>query len=78
MSDHNAEKDQTPRPLFGSQIGPWFRWFAWHPVKTADRGWRWLRPVWRCRYQTKMSLPGPTYQWFHTVVCSPGEGAPDG
>lgn len=28
---------------------PPFRWFAWHPVDTADRGWRWLRPVWRQR-----------------------------
>lgn len=27
--------------------GPKFRWFAWHPVDTEDRGWRWLRMVWR-------------------------------
>lgn len=27
--------------------GEWFRWFAWHPVWTSDRGWRWLRVVWR-------------------------------
>lgn len=29
--------------------GPVFRWFAWHPVKTTDRGWRWLRLVYRRR-----------------------------
>jgi len=22
--------------------GPEFRWFAWRPAKTEDRGWRWL------------------------------------
>ena len=22
---------------------PWFRWFAWHPVWTTDRGYVWLR-----------------------------------
>ncbi|WP_290439490.1 hypothetical protein [Dermacoccus nishinomiyaensis] len=35
---------------------------------TADRGWRWLMFVWRRRYQTKLNLPGPIDQWFHTVV----------
>jgi hypothetical protein len=25
----------------------WLRWFAWHPVKTFDAGWIWLRPYWR-------------------------------
>lgn len=33
-------------PLFGTPVGPWFRWFAWRPVMTADRGWRWLIFVW--------------------------------
>lgn len=30
--------------------GPEHRWFAWRPVFTHDRGWRWLRFVWRRRY----------------------------
>lgn len=29
--------------------GPEFRWFAWHPTFTRDRGWRWLRLVRRRR-----------------------------
>lgn len=29
--------------------GPTFRWFAWRPVFTRDRGWRWLRMVNRHR-----------------------------
>lgn len=29
--------------------GPSFRWFAYRPVWTHDRGWRWLRMVWRRR-----------------------------
>jgi len=29
--------------------GPIHRWFAWRPVDTEDRGWRWLRLVWRRR-----------------------------
>lgn len=28
-----------------SVFGPTFNWFAWHPVNTDDRGWRWLRVV---------------------------------
>lgn len=27
--------------------GPTFRWFAWRPVRTSDRGLRWLRLLWR-------------------------------
>lgn len=60
--------NETPVPMFGTPVGPWFRWFAWHPTNTADRGWRWLRPVWRRRYQTKVSLPGPIDRWWHDVV----------
>lgn len=58
----------TNVPMFGNPIGPWFRWFAWRPVRTMDRGWRWLRPVWRRRYQSKSHLQGPMFQWFHHVV----------
>lgn len=34
-----------------------FRWFAWHPVDTGDRGWRWLRFVWRQRVWYKRMGP---------------------
>lgn len=54
--------------------GPAFRWFAWRPVWTDDRGWRWLRMVWRRRFFP--SLDGqPAMSWFvHSVdvVSSPG------
>lgn len=58
----------APRPLFGDPIGPWFRWFAWRPVRTVDRGWRWLRPVWRRRFQLKPYLSAPADQWFIAAV----------
>lgn len=58
-------------PIFGSPIGPWHRWFAWRPCSTADRGWRWMRPVWRRRYQTKVDLPGPSFTWFEYAVTDP-------
>lgn len=47
--------------------GPAFRWFAWRPVWTDDRGWRWLRRVWRRRFF--LSLDGhPAMSWFvHSV-----------
>lgn len=48
----------TPRP---------FRWFAWRPVWTLDRGWVWMRRVWR-RHVLPMDLPIPTYwTWEHRV-----------
>lgn len=36
--------------------GPWERWFAWHPVRTQQHGWRWLRTVERAPHH-----PGPLY-----------------
>lgn len=45
-----------------------FRWFAWHPVRTDDRGWRWLRAVWRKRYYFPIGLPdAPDPIWIHSV-----------
>ena len=45
-----------------------FRWFAWRPVWTYDRGWVWLRPVWR-RHEPPRDIPGvPTcWTWSHRV-----------
>lgn len=59
-------------PLFGRPITGWHRWFAWRPVETVDRGWRWLRPVWRRRLQSMAHLEGPTTTWFqHAVEVDP-------
>ena len=63
--------DDPYTPMFGYPIGPWFRWFAWRPVRTEDRGWRWGRRVWRRRCQGKDFLPGPTIQWFQSVCEDP-------
>ena len=63
-----TEPDDPYRPLFGFPITPWHRWFAWHPVDTADRGWRWLRIVWRRRCQKKPMLDGPGMRWFQYAV----------
>lgn len=68
--------NRVSEPVFGDPVGPWFRWFAWRPVNTTDRGWRWLRPVYARRYQSKMHLPGPVVHWFNYSVIDP-EVAPD-
>lgn len=65
-----------PAPSFGFPIGPWHRWFAWRPTQTVDRGWRWLRPVWRRRFQTHDFLPTATHQWFLTSVEAPDGATP--
>jgi hypothetical protein len=53
--------------------GPPHRWFAWHPVDTEDRGWRWLRFVTRKRvWDDASGLPvGAMRYWVYAV--KPGE-----
>lgn len=55
-------------PAFGEPVTDWHRWFAWRPVETVDRGWRWLRPLWRRRVQKHSYLPGPIDFWFQHAV----------
>ena len=44
------------------------RWFAWQPVDTEDRGWRWLRVVWRRRIWEDMDgLIGTVRYWRYPV-----------
>lgn len=61
-------------PLFGRPVAPWHRWFAWRPVDTVDRGWRWLRVVNRRRVQKLVSLPGGFDFWFQYAVDVSGSG----
>lgn len=56
------------RPLFGAPVAPWHTWFAWRPVNTVDRGWRWLRLVHRRRVQKHLYLPGPGDFWWQFAV----------
>lgn len=45
-----------------------FRWFAWRPVVTDDRGLRWLRLVWRSRFYFPVGLPyAPGPVWTYRV-----------
>ena len=55
-------------PMFGRAHGDWYRWFAWRPVQTLDRGWVWLRPVWRRRIYKHSYLPGPSASWYQNLV----------
>ena len=36
------------------------RWFAWHPVRTEDWGWRWLCFVYRRRITSTIIFSRPT------------------
>lgn len=47
--------------------GPAFRWFAWHPVDTEDRGWRWLRMVWRRRSYNHLDFVAGGPFWDHSI-----------
>jgi hypothetical protein len=44
-----------------------FRWFAWRPVWTVDRGWTWLRYVWRKHVPPVLGVPGAVWTWEHRV-----------
>jgi len=64
--------DDRYAPRFGAPISNWFRWFAWRPVNTVDRGWRWLVIVNRRRIQKHNYLDGGGDFWFqHAVALTP-------
>lgn len=60
--------EDTYRPAFGEPVSGWYRWFAWRPVNTVDRGWRWLKVV-NCRriYKHQFLDGGPDF-WFQYAV----------
>jgi hypothetical protein len=55
-------------PAFGSPVAPWHRHFAWRPVETIDRGWRWLRVVNRRRIHKHQYLGGGADFWWQYAV----------
>lgn len=54
-------------PRFGRPVSEWWRWFAWRPVETVDRGWVWLRVVYRRRIAKHNFLDGGADFWFQQV-----------
>jgi hypothetical protein len=55
---------------FRDVYGPPFRWFAWYPVWTDDRGWRWLQHVNRRRfYLDRNGRPAMSW-WTHLTGAS--------
>ncbi len=57
--------------IFAEPVGPWFRWYAWRPVLTTDRGRVWGTWVWRRRYQFPIDLDTPAVRWFEQQVEPP-------
>ncbi len=57
-------------PRFGYPICAWFKWFAWYPVETIDRGVVWLRFVWKRRIQLHDYIyhPYPDTQWWQYAM----------
>ena len=55
--------------------GSWERWFAWHPVRTEEHGWRWLCTVERALYYYPSHLtdapPPHLYPSYLTDIPSP-------
>ena len=62
-----GERDPL-QPQFGNPVTDWYRWFAWHPVDTVDRGWRWLVVVNRRRITKYSYLIGGRDFWFQHAV----------
>jgi hypothetical protein len=60
--------DDAYLPTFGEPVSGWFRWFAWRPVDTVDRGWRWLVVVHRRRIHKHQYLSGGMDWWFQHAV----------
>lgn len=52
------------------RVGPWHRWFAWHPVPLTTGGWAWLCTVERvaCHIDPgDWTVFDPTYLYRPTV-----------
>lgn len=61
---------------FGEPLTKWWRWFAWYPVDTADRGWVWLRWTYRRRIIKHDYLPIGGDLWFQHAI-DPSGGVHD-
>ncbi len=52
------------RPEFGEPVTDWRPYFAWVPILTWDKGWRWLCWVERRLINPHHYLSGPLDDWF--------------
>ena len=56
---------QVPSPMFGEPISPWHWWLAWHPVRTWDHRWVWIRRIQRRLIQKHQYLShGGNEHWW--------------
>lgn len=49
---------------FAEPIAAEYRWFAWYPVRTADRGLRWFQFVCKRKYALHSYLSVPMGSFF--------------
>ena len=49
---------------FSNPIAKEYKWFAWYPVSTADRGWRFLTFVYKRKYALKSIIDSPYREPF--------------
>lgn len=59
------------QPRFGEPISNWYKYFAWKPVETLDRGWRWLWVVYKRKCQPHIYLSGPATSFFQYRATKP-------
>ncbi len=58
-------------------FGPYERYFAWHPVRTEDWGWKWLRLVYRRRIVSKdylFNTVSDRWSYMGAPQICPGDG----
>ena len=49
---------------FADPIADEYKWFAWYPVKTADKGYRFMTFVWKRKYGLHSYLSVPIGNFF--------------
>lgn len=59
------------QPLFGEPISEWYRYFAWRPISTLDRGYRWFWIVWKRKCQPHEYLSGPMTPFYQYRATAP-------